>query len=167
MRCRSIMKAVSGVCLNTRKVLVVDDDAGMREVLEDALAGEDVAVYTSVDGKDAVQKTLAIKPDLILLDINMPNLNGLTFCKAIRAGSETKNIPVIIITGLTARGRIEECMAAGADDFLGKPFRVEELLVRVRAMFKTSHIADHGERIQQYLLTMRELRENPAGDSKP
>ena len=167
MGCRSIVKVVAGACLNSRKVLVVDDDAGMREVLEAALAAENVEVYTSMDGKDAVQKTLAFKPDLILLDVNMPNLNGLTFCKAIRRGSETKNIPVIIITGLTARGRVEECMAAGADDFLGKPFGVEELLIRVRAMFKTSHIADRAERVNQYILTMREMRKHPDGDSKP
>ena len=153
--------------MSPRKVLVVDDDPGMREVLETALATEELEIYTSMDGKDAVQKTLAFKPDLILLDVNMPNLNGLTFCKAIRAGTETKNIPVIIITGLTARGRVEECMAAGADDFLGKPFRVAELLIRVRAIFKTSHITDHGKRIQQYLLTMREMRKHLAEGSKP
>ena len=149
--------------MSSRKVLVVDDDPGMRDVLETALATEDLTVFTSTDGKDAVQKTLTLKPDLILLDVNMPNLNGLTFCKAIRAGAETRNIPVIVITGLTARGRIEECMAAGADDFLGKPFGVDELLIRVRAMFKTSHIADHGERIHQYILATREMRQRPAG----
>jgi DNA-binding response OmpR family regulator len=153
--------------MSARKVLVVDDDAGMRDVLETALATEDLAVYTSMDGKDAVQKTLEYRPDLILLDVNMPNLNGLTFCKAIRASSATRNTPVIIITGLTAPGRIEECMAAGADDFLGKPFRVEELLIRVRAMLKTSHLANQGERIQQYLLTMREMRKHSDGEANP
>ena len=153
--------------MNAHKVLIVDDDPGMREVLETALATENLAVYASMDGKDAVQKTLAFKPDLILLDVNMPNLNGLTFCKAIRASAETRKIPVIIITGLTAQGRIEECMAAGADDFLGKPFRVEELLIRVRAMLKTSHIANHGDRIHEYLLTTRELRKQLTGDAKP
>ena len=93
--------------MNERKVLVVDDDAGMREVLESILVLEHTVVYTAVDGKDAVQKTLALKPDLILLDVNMPKLNGLTLCKAIRAGKETRNIPIIIITSLTAPGRLE------------------------------------------------------------
>ena len=93
--------------MNERKVLVVDDDQGMREVLESILVLEHTLVYTAVDGKDAVQKTLALMPDLILLDFNMPKLNGLTFCKAIRAGKETRNIPVIIITSLTAAGRLE------------------------------------------------------------
>jgi DNA-binding response OmpR family regulator len=153
--------------LNERKVLVVDDDPGMREVLESILVLENTLVYTAVDGKDAVQKTLALMPDLILLDVNMPKLNGLTFCKAIRAGKETRNIPVIIITSLTAAGRLEECMEAGADDFLGKPFAVEELLIRVRAMFKTAHVSDHVERLNQYILAVRDMRERASREANP
>jgi two-component system response regulator MprA len=153
--------------LNERKVLVVDDDPGMREVLESILVLENTLVYTAVDGKDAVQKTLALMPDLILLDVNMPKLNGLTFCKAIRAGKETRNIPVIIITSLTAAGRLEECMEAGADDFLGKPFAVEELLIRVRAMFKTAHVPDHVERLNQYILAVRDMRERSSREAQP
>lgn len=149
--------------MNERKVLVVDDDPGMREVLESILVLENTLVYTAVDGKDAVQKTLSLMPDLILLDINMPKLNGLTFCKAIRAGKETRRIPVIVITSLTATGRLEECMEAGADDFLGKPFAMEELLIRVRAMFKTIHVTDHVERLNQYILAVRDLRERASG----
>ena len=156
-----------GVDLNERKVLVVDDDPGMREVLESILVLENTLVYTAVDGKDAVQKTLALNPDLILLDVNMPKLNGLTFCKAIRAGKETRNIPVIIITSLTAPGRLEECMEAGADDFLGKPFAMMELLIRIRAMFKTAHVPDHVERLNQYILAVRDMRERATGDLKP
>jgi len=153
--------------LNERKVLVVDDDAGMREVLESILVLENVAVYTASDGKDAVQKTLALMPDLILLDVNMPKLNGLTFCKAIRAGKETRNIPIIMVTSLTAAGRLEECMEAGADDFIGKPFPMLELLIRVRAMFKTAHVTNHVERVNQYILTVRDMREKPFGDAQP
>ncbi len=139
----------------------------MREVLESILTLESVMVYTATDGKDAVQKTLALMPDLILLDVNMPKLNGLTFCKAIRAGKETRNIPVIIITSLTAAGRLEACMEAGADDFLGKPFAMMELLIRVRAMFKTAHVTDHVERLNQYILAVRDLRERAAGGLNP
>ena len=144
--------------MSERKVLVVDDDPAMREVLERILATENLTVYMAVDGKDALSKTLSLKPDLILLDVNMPNLNGLTFCKAIRAGKDTQNIPIIIVTGQTARGRLEECMAAGADDYLGKPFKIEELLIRVHALFRTAHIPNHMERLQQYITTVREMR---------
>ena len=139
----------------------------MREVLESILVLENVVVYTASDGKDAVQKTLALMPDLILLDVNMPKLNGLTFCKAIRAGKETRNIPIIMVTSLTAAGRLEECMEAGADDFIGKPFAMLELLIRVRAMFKTAHVADHVERVNQYILAVRDMREKPFGDLQP
>jgi two-component system response regulator MprA len=153
--------------VNRRKVLIVDDDPGMREVLESILVTENVEVCTAVDGKDAVQKTLALKPDLILLDIGMPKLNGLTFCKAIRAGTETRNTPVIIVTSLTAAGRLEECMEAGADDFIGKPFQVEDLLNRVRAMLKTADVSDHVERLNQYILAVRDLRDRAASNVKP
>jgi two-component system response regulator MprA len=139
----------------------------MREVLESILVLENALVYTAVDGKDAVQKTLALMPDLILLDISMPKLNGLTFCKAIRAGKETRNIPVIVVTSLTAAGRLEECMEAGADDFLGKPFAIEELLIRVRAMFKTAHVPDHVERLNQYIVAVRDMRERASWEAKP
>jgi len=85
------------------KVLVVDDDPGMREVLESILLTENVEICSAVDGKDAVQKMLTLNPDLILLDVGMPKLNGLTFCKAVRAGTQTRNVPIIIVTSLTAR----------------------------------------------------------------
>lgn len=143
---------------NCRKVLVVDDDPGMRELIASVLATEDVTVYTAIDGKDAVLKTIAEKPDLILLDVRMPKLNGLTVCKAIRAGAETRNTPVIMVTALTATGRVEECMEAGADDFLGKPFQMKELLIRVRAMFKTAQVSDRVKRLEQYILAVHEMR---------
>jgi DNA-binding response OmpR family regulator len=153
--------------VNRRTVLVVDDDPGMREVLESILVTENVEVCTAVDGKDAVQKTLALKPDLILLDIGMPVLNGLTFCKAIRAGAATRSIPIIIVTSLTAAGRLEECMEAGADDFVGKPFQMEDLLIRVRAMLRTADVPDHVERLNRYILAVRDLRERATGNVKP
>lgn len=141
-----------------RKVLVVDDDPGMRELITTILATEDVTVCSATDGKDAVLKTIAEKPDLILLDVRMPKFNGLTVCKAIRAGAETQNTPVIIITGLTATCSIEECMEAGADDFVGKPFQARELLIRVRAMFKIDQVSDRVERLEQYILAVHEMR---------
>ncbi len=131
----------------------------MRETMETILANEQLLVYTAVDGKDAIAKTLALRPDLILLDLHMPNLNGVTFLKAIRAGTETHDTPIIVVTGLTAEGRLEECMAAGADDFMTKPFQMEDLLLRVRAMLAAAGIGDHVERVQQYILAVRQMRQ--------
>ena len=144
--------------MNERKVLVVDDDPAMRDVLERILETENLTVHTAVDGNDALQKTLSLKPDLILLDINMPRLDGLTLCQTIRTGKDTQNIPIIIVTGHSSRGRLEQCMEAGADDYLAKPFKVEDLVMRVHAIFRTSHIPNHMERVNKYILTLREMR---------
>ena len=144
--------------MNERKVLVVDDDPAMRDVLERVLETENLTVHTANDGKDALQKTVALKPDLILLDINMPNVDGLTLCRVIRSDKDTQNIPIIIVTGHSTRGRLEQCMEAGADDYLAKPFKIEDLVMRVHAIFRTAHIPNHMERLNKYILTVREMR---------
>ena len=131
---------------------------GSYYLITSILATEDVTVYSAIDGKDAVLKTIAERPDLILLDVRMPKLNGLTVCKAIRGGADTLNIPVIMVTTLTATGHVEEGMEAGADDFLGKPFQAKELLIRVRAMFKTAQVSGRVERLEQYILAVHEMR---------
>jgi DNA-binding response OmpR family regulator len=74
---------------------------------------------------------------------------------------------VIVVTSLTAKGRLEECMEAGADDFLGKPFQMAELLIRVRAMLQTAHVPDHLERMNQYILAVHDMRERARGGWKP
>jgi two-component system alkaline phosphatase synthesis response regulator PhoP len=145
--------------VNKKKVLVVDDDPGMRELLQSILVTEGVEVFTAIDGEDGIQKAFEIKPDLILLDIGMPNVDGLTFCMAIQTISDVQKIPVIIITGQTNRNRVPACLKAGADDFLVKPLQIDELLACVGAMFKTSHISDPVDRLHEYILTVRDLRD--------
>jgi DNA-binding response OmpR family regulator len=145
--------------VNRKKVLVVDDDPGMRELLQSILATEGVEVFTAIDGEDGIQKAIEFKPDLILLDIAMPNVDGLTFCMAIQTISNAQKIPIIIITGQANRNRVPACLKAGADDFLAKPLQIDELLACVGAMFKTSHISDPVDRLHQYILTVRDLRD--------
>jgi DNA-binding response OmpR family regulator len=145
--------------VNKRKVLVVDDDPGMRELLQSILVTEGVEVFTAIDGEDGIQKAFEIKPDLILLDIGMPHVDGLMFCMAIQTITDAQKIPVIIITGQTNRDRVPACLKAGADDFLAKPLQIDELLACVGAMFKTSQISDPVDRLHQYILTVRDLRD--------
>ena len=130
----------------------------MRELLADALSHEGYDLSAATDGKDALNQVLRQPPDLILLDIRMPNLDGVTLCKALRVYKETHAIPIIIISALASRDRLEECMAAGADDFIPKPFDLAELRIRVRAMLKLKHVSDEVDRLQKYILTLRELR---------
>jgi two-component system alkaline phosphatase synthesis response regulator PhoP len=145
--------------VNKKKVLAVDDDPGMRELLQSILATEGVEVFTAIDGEDGIQKAFEIKPDLILLDVGMPNVDGLTFCMAIQTITDARKIPIIIITGQTNRDRVPACLKAGADDFLAKPLQIDELLACVGAMFKTSQISDPVDRLHQYILTVRDLRD--------
>ena len=88
----------------------------------------------------------------------MPNLDGVTFCKAIRADQRTQNVPIIVVTSLNMQAKLEESMAAGADDFIGKPFDVQDLIARVRSMLEVKHITNPRERMQQYTLALRQLR---------
>lgn len=131
----------------------------MRELLQETLSGEGYELLTATDGKDALKQVLGLRPDLILLDIRMPKLDGVTLCKALRVYKETHSIPIIMLTALSSRDRLEECMAAGADDFVGKPFDVVELRMRVRAMLKLKQVNDEVDRLQKYILTLREMRD--------
>jgi CheY-like chemotaxis protein len=145
--------------LSKQTVLIIDDDAGVLDLLREVLSKlPDVALHVAVDGKEAVQRTLAVKPDLILVDIHMPKLDGVTFCKALRSHEDTANIPIIIITAFGTRERLEECMAAGADDLIDKPFDVDDLILRVRTMLNLRAVTDHIERTQKYILALRHAR---------
>src|SRR5262245_53713468 len=80
------------------KILVVDDEAPIREMLRDVLVAAGYVVVTAADGREALPMTLTDKPDLIVSDIRMPRLDGLTLCKALRVNPETKSVPVLMLT---------------------------------------------------------------------
>ena len=116
------------------RILLVEDEIPMRRAISDALAADGYRVIEAVDGVQGLDKARAETPDLILLDIMMPRLDGYALCTELRRlGIRT---PILM---LTAKGRIEdrvEGLDSGADDYLVKPFSLEELLARVRAMLR-------------------------------
>jgi DNA-binding response OmpR family regulator len=138
------------------KILVVDDEAPVRDVLRDVLTAAGYNVITATDGREALPLTLSEKPDLIITDIRMPKLDGLTLCKALRVNPETKSVPILILTHYSTSEQMEAAMAAGADDFLPKPLNVEEVKIRVRSLLKLKHVTDEVQRLQQYVLALRE-----------
>jgi len=140
-------------------ILIADDEAPIRELLEQVLAAEGYMVVAATDGKEALQQVLTHKPDLILLDVRMPKLDGITLCKALRVHEETKRTPIIMLTGFNTRDYLEQSIAAGADDFLAKPFELPELKIRVRSMLKLKHVSDEVERLQAYIVSIREARD--------
>jgi DNA-binding response OmpR family regulator len=140
------------------KILCVDDEPAIRELLHRVLADEGYDVITAGDGREALQAVAQHPPDLILLDIMMPNLNGMETCRRLREQPATHNIRVIILTAYDQRDRLEESIAAGADDFLGKPIDLTELRVRVRAMLRVKDMSDEVERLEAYIRSMQSLR---------
>jgi CheY-like chemotaxis protein len=109
------------------KVLVVDDSRELRTVLAAQLRRQGFEVGLAVDGQDALEKVHTLKPDLILMDVMMPKMDGMAACRALRADPRTRGIPVIMLTALAGEGDIVRGMQAGADDYVVKPFGAKEL----------------------------------------
>lgn len=116
------------------RILIIEDELPMRTALAGCLEGEGYRVLTAADGPAGLERAVRKKPDLVLLDIMMPRLDGYTLCAELRR--LTIRVPVLM---LTAKGQIEDRVRgldAGADDYLVKPFSTDELLARVRALLR-------------------------------
>lgn len=119
-----------------KRILIVDDDTEIRDLLEFDISSSGYFVDTAVDGLDGLNKALNNKYDLILLDVMMPKMNGFEVCKNIRQAKI--NVPILM---LTAKGTISDKTSgfnSGADDYLVKPFDIQEVLLRIRVLLRRS-----------------------------
>ena len=116
-------------------VLVVEDDRNISDLLHLYLEKEGYAVTTAFDGGDGLNKYRAIKPDLVLLDVMMPVMDGWSVCKAIRAEGKT---PVIMLTAKSETDDKVQGLKSGADDYITKPFEMKEVLARIEAVLRRS-----------------------------
>jgi two-component system KDP operon response regulator KdpE len=116
-------------------ILVVDDEPQIRRVMRATLTAQGYAIVEARDGQEALEKLQSERPDLVILDVNLPVMDGLETCRAIRAGS---NVPVIMLTVRSAEKDKVRALDAGADDYIVKPFGIQELLARIRAALRRS-----------------------------
>ncbi|MEZ0094583.1 response regulator transcription factor [Streptacidiphilus sp. EB129] len=143
------------------RVLVVDDEPALRDALESSLAFEGYQVATASDGVEALDAIAAGSPDLVLLDIMMPRMDGLTTVRRMRSRGDT--VPVLMLTARDAVGDRVTGLDVGADDYLAKPFELDELLARVRALLRRNSIvraAGLGAAEEDEVLAFEDLRMN-------
>jgi pilus assembly protein CpaE len=121
-----------------KRILVVDDDDMMRKMTSTILTRHEFEVLNAENGRDALAQLETVKPDLILLDVMMPEMDGYEACRKIRADPATGMIPILMLTSLASIEQKVKGFEAGADDYLAKPYEVEELLARVNVLLKRS-----------------------------
>ena len=124
------------------KILVVDDTARNVKLLADLLGVKGYAVVTAASGREALAQLVAAQPDLVLLDVVMPEMSGYEVCQKIRATEGTAMLPVIMVTALDPAEERVKGIEAGADDFLTKPINQAELLARVRSLLRIKELHD-------------------------
>ena len=138
------------------RVLIAEDDKGVRESLARVLSFEGYDVISTSDGAEALEAIAASTPDVLVLDVNMPYVDGLTVCRRVRA----QRLPVTILV-LTARHEVSDRVAgldAGADDYLVKPFALDELLAGLRALLRRTSAAENDQVVRVADLTLDPAR---------
>lgn len=119
--------------MTSAKILVVDDEPQVRRVMKATLTAEGYTITEASSGGEALEMFRAIPPDIILLDLNMPGMDGLEACRQIR---ESSDVPIIMLTVRNAERDKVQALDAGADDYVVKPFGMQELLARIRAALR-------------------------------
>lgn len=135
-------------------VLIVDDEEQNVRLLQRMLASEGYRVLTAADGESGLEVLGAQLPDVVILDVRMPGIDGFEVCRRIKANPGTRLIPTVIVTGLHAREHRIEGINAGADDFLAKPFDFEELRARVRSLVRLKRHTNDLESAEEIILSL-------------
>lgn len=123
-----------------KKILVIDDSAHIHSLVSSVLEGEPVLVHSALDPRGGLDLAMTLHPDLILLDASMPDLDGFDICRMLKENPVTASVPVIFLTARAATEEMARGLDAGASDYIYKPFEPLQLLSRVRAALRTSHL---------------------------
>lgn len=131
-RCKPVGSMVLGGTLKMANILAVDDSSSMRQMVSFTLKGAGHTVVEAVDGQDALNKAKSQKFDLVITDVNMPVMDGITFIRNLRAVANYKFTPMLMLTTESAADKKSEGKAAGATGWIVKPFNPEQLLATVK-----------------------------------
>lgn len=135
-------------------ILVADDDSYAQDTLQLLLGKEGFRVVVASDGLEALERLEEVKPDLCIVDFDMPRMNGLDLCKRIKQDEATKLLPVIMLTGMSPDEEKIRALESGCDDFLTKPVRHLELLTRIRSLLRIKSLTDVLEDTEVVLFTL-------------
>ncbi len=117
-----------------KKILIVDDEELIVKVLEVRLKAEGYEVEVAYNGEEGLNKALSIKPDLAIVDIGLPKIDGNTICELIKKNPETKNTKIIMLTGKKLVGDMEKAFESGADGYISKPYEYSILLTKIKKL---------------------------------
>ena len=135
---------------NKQKVLIIDDNAENIKIAANFIKNSELIIWTAMNGKTGIELAKAKHPDIILLDIQMPEMDGFEVCKILKKYVETKNIPIIFMTARTDDESIENAFEAGAVDYIVKPIRKSETTARVKTHLKLAQIINKLEKSRSY-----------------
>jgi two-component system phosphate regulon response regulator PhoB len=133
------------------RILIIEDERGLTDVLTYNLDREGYEVSVSHDGRDGLRKAQSLLPELIILDIMLPSLNGLEVCRLLRSGEPTRRIPILMLTAKSEETDQVVGFSMGADDYVTKPFSVKVLVQRVKALQRRHEYPTDAPEISEHL----------------
>lgn len=137
--------------MSREQIIIIEDEADIRDVLEYNLEREGYKVLTAVDGQKGLELIQEKIPDLVLLDLMLPKLDGLEVCRRLKNDAETTSIPIIMVSAKGEERDIVLGLELGADDYISKPFSPKELLARVKAVIRRGGLQNEGMQQRQHI----------------
>ena len=144
----------SGTLFAGAKILLVEDDPQAAGILEPILISKGFSVAVARDGLEGYEKIKLLSPDLLLLDVNMPRMDGIELCRLIKNNDALRLTPVVMLTALTDLEKKLEALEAGADDFVNKPYSTVELITRIRSLLKVKYLNEQLDSAESVLFSM-------------
>jgi len=146
---------VSGIeIIKGARILIVDDDLAIVKVMQNYLIRSGFYTFAAFDGEEALKKVEEVSPDLIVLDVMMPKLDGYEVCKILKENDKTRFIPIIMVTAFGEKRNKIKGIEIGADDFLTKPLDVDELLAKVRSLLRLKYLIEQLDNAENILFSL-------------